>query len=132
MKIIAIGQSFSERINTERRHTADQFGNPGLYVLATPALIWLLEAACHRLLVPLLDPGEGTVGTTVHVDHLAAAPEGAAIDVAVAVRHLEGRRVTFDVQAVHGNRVLMHGSHGRAIIRLDDFRGRLAAMQNNA
>ena len=125
MKTIKIGEEFTALVKTDRRHTADQFGNPGLFVVATPALIWLLEVAAHSLLARFLDPGEGTVGTEVNVKHLAAAPEATLVTVTATVCELEGRRVTFDVRALDGDCVLMSGKHARAVVRLRDFHKRL-------
>jgi hypothetical protein len=56
--------------------TADRFGNTGVQVLATPMLVSYFELAAHQLAMPVLAPGQGTVGSRIDVRHLAATPIG--------------------------------------------------------
>jgi predicted thioesterase len=45
-------------------------------VLSTPWLIWFLEHAARAAVLPLLEPGESTVGMEIQVQHLAPTPVG--------------------------------------------------------
>ena len=51
--------------------TAEYFGNPGVQVLATSALIGLLEETAIACMAPALTESRGSVGTQVGVQHLA-------------------------------------------------------------
>jgi predicted thioesterase len=88
-----------ERVVT-RELTADALGNLGVTVLATPSVIDLLEHAAHAVMVPHLAPGAATVGTGVHVRHLAATPPGMRLRAKAVLRETDGRRCVFDVD--HG------------------------------
>lgn len=116
-----IGDTLSTSTVTQARHSAVFYGNEGVDVVATPALVGLLEVACHRYLVERTAPGEGSVGTKVDVEHLAAAPTGAEVVACARVAAIEGRRVTFDVEARWGGAVLMRGRHQRAVVDLETF-----------
>ncbi len=72
MKSLPKCGTFGEvRFVVEPRHAID-FAEGGMpAVLSTPWLIWFLEHAAREAVLPLLDPGESTVGTEVEVRHLA-------------------------------------------------------------
>ncbi|WP_419581529.1 thioesterase family protein [Stieleria magnilauensis] len=51
-------------------------------ILCTPWLIWFLEHAARNAMLPLLSPGESTVGVVINVEHTAATPGREACSVA--------------------------------------------------
>ena len=114
-------------VATTERDSAEAFGNPGVPVVATPALIGFLETAAHRCLDGAYEPGEGSVGTHVDVRHLAAAPAGATIEASAEVTVIDGRRIRFAVAARWGDTLLMQGTHERAVVDLARFMARLPA-----
>jgi predicted thioesterase len=116
-----IGDKHSTSTVTQARHSAVFYGNEGVDVVATPALVGLLETPCHLYLIERAGPGEGSVGTKVDVEHLAAAPTGAEVVATARVCAIAGRRVTFDVEARWGETVLMRGQHQRAVVDLETF-----------
>jgi predicted thioesterase len=125
MKPVTIGQSYTHRVHTTHAHTADAYGNKGIAVVATPVLIGFLETAATECLRPCCDEGEGSVGTTVNVRHVAACLAGSVIDAIATVTAVKGKQVEFKVEARAGDTVLMEGSHGRAVINLARFFGHL-------
>jgi len=127
MNPLAVGVRAVHVVQATERDSAEAFGNPGVRVVATPALIGFLETAAHRCLEMAYAPGEGSVGTHVDVHHLAAAPAGATIEVAAEVTAVDGRRVRFAVAARWGDTLLMQGTHERAVVDLARFLARLPA-----
>lgn len=125
MSAIAIGESHEITTVTERRHSAEEHGNPGVDVVATPALIGLLETVCQHCLARHLPDGHGSVGTRVDVEHLAAAPVGVEVTARCKVAAAKGARVSFAVEAFWGDRLLMRGTHERAAVELTRFLGNL-------
>jgi len=125
MKPLAPKTRATHSVVTTERDSAEAFGNPGVRVVATPALIGFLETAAHRCLERAYDAGEGSVGTHVDVRHLAAAPAGATIEAAAEVTSVDGRRVRFAVAARWGDTLLMEGIHERAVVDLARFLARL-------
>ena len=79
--------------------TAERFGNPGVKVLATPALIALLEETAIGCIASTLVPGQGSVGTRIDVQHLAATPVGMKVVGHAELIEVDGRRLVFKVEA---------------------------------
>jgi len=52
------------------QHAIDFAGGGMPAVLSTPWLIWFLEHAAREAMLPLLEPGESTVGVRVDVEAL--------------------------------------------------------------
>lgn len=127
MNRIELGACFSCTTVTGDEHSAERFGNTGVDVVSTPALIGLLEMAGVIYLRSCIGSDEGSVGIQVNVEHLAAAPIGAKVEASVIVTHVDGRRVGFDVEARWDELVLMRGSHQRAIVNMERFIGGLPA-----
>ena len=121
----SIGGECSITILTTPAHSAAAFGNKGVEVVGTPALIGFLETAAAECSQHLLKPGRVTVGTEINVRHLSAAPAGAAITANASLRDKDGQRLGFDVEVRWGETILMKGKHERMIVELDRFLQRL-------
>ncbi len=84
-------------------------------VFATGFLVGLLEWACIQLVNPHLDwPTEQTLGTHVDVSHDAATPPGLTVTVIVRVTAVEGRQLSFAVEAHDGVDLISQGTHQRS------------------
>ena len=127
MKPIAPGTSHAFTIQTGERDTAEAFGNAGVPVVGTPALVGFIETAADRCLRPYYDGKEGSVGTTIEVAHLAPAPKNATIEARAEVVSVVGRKVRFAVEARLADTVLMKGFHERMVVDLERFLAKLAA-----
>lgn len=101
-------------------------GPPPLAVFSTPALLWQLEAAAHAALAPYLEPGEASVGTTASIRHLAPTPIGMRVTARARVTAIDGRRVSFAVEAFDETEKIGEGTHERFIIDLARFASRVA------
>ena len=126
MKPVAIGARHRYSIATGPEHTAEAFGNAGVPVVGTPALIGFLETAADRCLKPFYEQKEGSVGTLVEIVHLAPAPKNATIEARAELIAIDGRRHRFAVEAFHGDTPLMKGIHERVVVDLERFLARLA------
>ncbi len=97
-------------------------------VLATGFLVGLLEWACIQLVNPHLDwPAEQTLGTHVDVSHEAATPPGLEVTVTARLLAVDGRRLTFSVEAHDGVELVSRGTHQRAVVDAARFQHRVAA-----
>ena len=91
-------------------------------VFATGYLVGLLEWACIQLVNPHLDwPREQTVGTHINVSHSAATPPGLTITVTTTLIDVDGRRLSFAVEAHDGVDRIAQGTHERFIIDFERF-----------
>ncbi len=85
-------------------------------VLSTPAMIGLMEMAAARAVQPALPDGLMTVGTRIEVDHLKACGVGATVRARARLDRIEGRFLSFEVEATYGGVVIGRGRVARAII----------------
>jgi fluoroacetyl-CoA thioesterase len=97
------------------QHSAENFGNPGVPVFATPAVVWLLDSLAHQVIVPTLDKDQGTLGTKIDIEHLAATPIGMKVRARAEVVQIEGKRVLVKVEAHDESEMIARGTIERYI-----------------
>ena len=91
-------------------------------VFATGFLVGFLEWACIKAINPHLDwPKEQTVGTHINVTHEAATPPGLEVTATVELIAVEGRKLTFVVEANDGVDLISKGRHERFVINKEKF-----------
>jgi fluoroacetyl-CoA thioesterase len=106
--------------------TAPALGSGDVPVLATPRLLAWLEAATVAAAVPLLEPGQTSVGTRVDLQHLVATAVGASVIVTADVAQRDGRLVRFTVAAQDASgRLVASGTITRVAVDRDRFLARL-------
>ena len=93
--------------------------------LATPALVGWIEFACRENMLPLLAPGEDSVGVLVAIKHLAPTPIGMKVRVISRLKSVQGRIYLFEVEAHDETEKIAEGTHERASIRVAKFAGRV-------
>lgn len=102
-------------------NTAEAVGSGSLKVLATPAMIALMEKASCRAIENLLDEATTTVGTLINVEHLSATPVGMTVTVKSTVTEVDGRKVCFDVEAFDEVGLIGKGKHERFVVFAEKF-----------
>jgi len=102
-------------------HAADRFDNTGVTVLATPVLCHWFESASVRAIFQHLGPGEASVGTRLTIEHLKATPLGMRVRVNSRVVAVDGRRITFEAEAVDEIELVARGTHERFVVDLVRF-----------
>ena len=85
-------------------------------VFATARMIALMEVAASRVLVPLLGPGELSVGVTVDINHTAPTPLGAEVTATARYHSREGKLFLFEVSCADKGGEVGRGWHKRAIV----------------
>lgn len=98
-------------------------------VLSTPRMIGYMERTAHNTLKPYLQPGQGSVGVVVNIQHLAATPVGMPVTFKAQVLEVDGRRVRFKVEAWDALEKIGEGEHVRFITDRQRFDERLAQKQ---
>jgi fluoroacetyl-CoA thioesterase len=126
MANIPIGTRVVEKRLVTTENAISFLENDGARVLSTPHMIGLMEWTCRNTVKPLLDEGFDTVGTHVNVAHLGAAPIGMMVTFTAEVLAVEGRRVTFKVEANDEKGKIGEGTHERAIINVAKFAAKMA------
>jgi len=121
------GMTNEKQIVVEEKHTAHHLGSGGVPVLATPIMILFMEETSRGVVEPLLSPGQMTVGVHVDVRHLAPTPVGMTVTIRSELLAVEGRKLTFRVEAFDEREKVGEGIHERAIIDLAKFGQRVKA-----
>ena len=99
----------AETVVTEK-NTAKAMGSGTLDVFATPAMVALMEEAAWKCVAPELEPGMGTVGTLMNVQHTSATPLS-----------MDNRRLVFTVKAFDEVGPIGSGTHERFIVKDEKF-----------
>ncbi len=84
-----------------------------------------METAAYEAIKPHLEPGEASVGTGFQFEHLALTPAGEIVVATAKVTAVDGKRVTFELEARDSHELVARGTHVRAIIDKKRFAERL-------
>jgi fluoroacetyl-CoA thioesterase len=96
-------------------HTAARVGSGRIAVLATPVMINVIEAAALAAVERLLPVGHQSLGIRLDVRHFAATPVGLKVTATAEVTAVEGRTITFRVEARDECEVIGDGTHQRVV-----------------
>ncbi|MSQ25604.1 MAG: thioesterase [Dehalococcoidia bacterium] len=123
--ILQIGATREETLDTKATQGVTHMGATPM--ISTPVMIGLMEGVCMRMLQEKLPKPQTSVGTVVNIRHLAAAPAGQPVRIAIKFVQCEGRRYTWEVQAFSGDKKIGDGLHERAVIDPSRFQTKGAA-----
>jgi predicted thioesterase len=88
-------------------------------VFATTRMIGLMELAGSRVLHPLLNEGEASVGVGVDVMHTAATSIGDKVEAEARFTGMEGKLYVFEVVERDSGGEIGRGIHKRAIVSVE-------------
>ncbi|MEA2824194.1 MAG: fluoroacetyl-CoA thioesterase [Alphaproteobacteria bacterium] len=106
-------------------HTAPSIGSGRVPVLATPVMINLIEAAALAAVEHLLPPGHQSLGIHLDVRHFAATPIGMRVRATAELTGVEGRTLSFRVEASDEKEPIGSGSHERVVVNVARFDARV-------
>jgi predicted thioesterase len=84
-------------------------------------MIALMEKAALSAVDPCLGEGFATVGLSLNVKHIAATPVGMKVSAEAELLSMEGKKLTFKVEAYDELEKIGEGIHERYIIELSKF-----------
>jgi fluoroacetyl-CoA thioesterase len=125
--MIEIGAVREKVIDVDDKVAIKFLGLEGARVLSTPQMIGFMEVVSRDLLFEMLEPGKDSLGTIVNVKHLAAAPMGSRVTFRSRLAAVDGRRVTFEVEAFDPVEKIGEGTHERFIITVANFAEKMKA-----
>ena len=122
------GRSATQQFTVTEDDTARALGSGSLPVLGTPRLLAWCEAATCAALAEGLEPDQTSVGTRVTLEHLAASPVGAQVEVQADLGYVDGRLVRFTVAASHvaDGKVVATGEVTRVVVDAERFLARIS------
>ncbi|MCI7596510.1 MAG: thioesterase family protein [Lachnospiraceae bacterium] len=112
--------------------TAQKLGSGELPVLATPQMIALMENTAYKSVAAYLGEGQGTVGTRIAVNHLAATPVGMEVSLESELVEIDRKRLVFTVKAYDASGCIGEGEHERFIIDNQRFLEKAEAKKTGA
>ncbi len=101
--------------------TAAAAGSGTLLVYGTPFMIALIENAASNSIQPYLEEGQSSVGISLNVSHDSATPVGMAVRAETVITAVEGRKITFSVEAFDETGSIGKGTHQRFVITEEKF-----------
>src|SRR6202166_4574232 len=102
-------------------HTAPSIGSGLVPVLATPVMINVIEAAALAAVEHLLPAGHQSLGIHLDVRHFAATPIGMKVVATAELTAVEGRTLSFRVEARDEREPIGGGSHQRVVVNVARF-----------
>ena len=105
----------------ESEDTALSVGSGSLRVYATPCMAALMEGAACEALEGFLSDEQTTVGIELNIKHLSATPVGMDVRAEATVTAIDGKIISFMLEAFDEAGKIGEGTHKRAIIHSQRF-----------
>lgn len=125
--MLKIGLKHTSTQRVTERQTATTIGSGDLPVLATPAMIALMENAAMLAVADTLPEGCTTVGGHIATSHLRPTPPNASFSATAEVTEVDGKKITFKVTAHADNTLIGEGTHIRFVVDKAAFLSKMNA-----
>ena len=119
------GLTYTSQLTVTEAITAVTIGSGDMPVLATPAMMALMENAAMLAVADYLPEGCTTVGGHIASSHLKPSKLGDEVTATATVTCVEGKKIEFKVEARCGDTLLGEGTHLRFIVDREKFMSRL-------
>ncbi len=123
--MIKEGLTHTSRLVVSEAVTAAKMGSGDMVVLATPAMLALMENAAMLAVAPHLPEGATTVGGHIASSHVKPTTLGGVVTATATLTKVEGRKLHFEVTAHEGDALLGEGTHLRFIVDRERFMSKL-------
>jgi predicted thioesterase len=132
MQGIELGLVGEETTTVVNALLATHLGSGPVRVYATPAMVALMESAAVAAIAPSLPEGQASVGVAVDVRHVAATPPGQQVRARAEIVRVDGRKVTFKVEAWDEHELIGEGTHTRYVIDVARFIARVQSKSQSS
>lgn len=114
---LAVGMTAEKTVTVLPEQTAQAMGSGRSPVLATPALVALMEAAAQQLIDAHLPDGWESVGIGISLSHETMTPVGMQVTVKAVLTAVEEKTLMFAVSAEDERGLAGQGVHKRTLAR---------------
>ncbi|MCR5313655.1 MAG: thioesterase family protein [Bacteroidaceae bacterium] len=119
------GLSHTSFLTVSKENTANYLGSGNLDVLATPAMMALMENAAMLAVAPSLQEGQTTVGGHIESSHLKPSLIGSKIEATATLIKIEGKKLFFKIEAKMNDTIIGEGTHLRFIVDKEKFMSKI-------
>lgn len=121
------GLKWTKEEVVDETNIASATGSGTVGVYSTPMLILLMEKTCKECVMPYLEEGMVTVGSSMQVDHIAATPVGMKVTCTCELIEVDRKRLVFNMEAFDETEPVASGTHERFIVNKEKFEARANA-----
>lgn len=114
---LAVGMSAERTVTVLPEQTAQAMGSGRSPVLATPALVALMEGTAQQIVDDHMPADWESVGIGISLTHEAMTPVGMQVTVRAELTAIEGKELKFAVYAEDGQGLAGQGEHKRTLAR---------------
>ena len=123
--MVEVGLKHTSELTVTDAVTAVRMGSGDMPVLATPAMMALMENAAMLAVADELPEGSTTVGGHIASSHLRPSKIGDVVRAVAEVTKVDGRKIEFNVSAYSGDVLLGEGTHLRFIVDRERFMSKI-------
>ena len=123
--MIEVGLKHTSTLVVTDDVTAVKIGSGDMAVLATPAMMALMENAAMLAVADALPEGSTTVGGHIASSHLKPSKVGDTVTATAEVVKVDGKKIEFKVSAYTGDVLIGEGSHLRFVVDRERFMSKL-------
>lgn len=123
--MVEVGLKHTSELTVTDAVTAARMGSGDMPVLATPAMMALMENAAMLAVADELPEGSTTVGGHIASSHLRPSKIGDVVRAVAEVTKVDGRKIEFNVSAYSGDVLLGEGTHLRFVVDRERFMSKI-------
>lgn len=123
--MVEVGLNHTSELMVTDAVTAIRMGSGDMPVLATPAMMALMENAAMLAVADDLPEGSTTVGGHIASSHLRPSKIGDVVRAVAEVTKVDGRKIEFKVSAYSGDVLLGEGTHLRFVVDRERFMSKI-------
>ena len=123
--MVEVGFKHTSELTVTDAVTAVRMGSGDMPVLATPAMMALMENAAMLAVADDLPEGSTTVGGHIASSHLRPSKIGDVVRAIAEVTKVDGRKIEFNVSAYSGDVLLGEGTHLRIVVDRERFMSKI-------
>ena len=123
--MVEVGLKHTSELTVTDAVTAIRMGSGDMPVLATPAMMALMENAAMLAVADDLPEGSTTVGGHIASSHLRPSKIGDVVRAVAEVTKVDGRKIEFKVSAYSGDVLLGEGTHLRFVVDRERFMSKI-------
>ena len=123
--MLQIGLQFTSTLLVDSSQTAISLGSGDLPVWGTPSMLALMENAAMLAVAEHLSANTTTVGGLISAKHLMPTAVGKVVKAIAKLIQIDGKKLTFEVQAYQEEILIGKGEHVRFIVDRERFLSQL-------